>query len=247
VGVWGQENRIGRAVLGPLARRLRVQDRPIARGPAAGLLLNARGGSLRVQLGTYELAVQERFSQLVRPGATVYDVGANVGLYTLLAARLVGAAGTVVAYEPAAAIADVLERNVRLNGFATIRVRRVAVGAAAGEAALVTREVETGATVVEGEGGIRVPVVCLDDELAAGLPAPDVVKIDVEGGELDVLAGMAEILRACRPVLLCEMHGLNREVAAALRPLGYELAAVESDDPVETAPWWVHVVATPRP
>ena len=84
--------------------------------------------------GTLEPPVQEALRRLIAPGAVFYDVGANVGFFTILGARLVGPAGRVVAFEPVPACARAVGRNIELNGFAHAEIREAAVGAAGGRA-----------------------------------------------------------------------------------------------------------------
>jgi hypothetical protein len=79
--------------------------------------------------------------------------------------------------------------------------------------------------------------------LEQGHAPPNFLKIDVEGGEAAVLRGMREVLQRHRPVLLCEMHGRNREVAETLSEVGYLTQVIEEDSPLEMARWNVHFVA----
>jgi hypothetical protein len=91
-----------------------------------------------------------------------------------------------------------------------------------------------------------VPTTSIDDFLAENPSlAPRVVKIDVEGHEVAVLQGMKRTLADHGPVILCEMHRTNREVASELEAVGYRLRVLEKDVPVEDAPWWAHLVAFP--
>src|SRR5882757_11121436 len=80
--------------------------------------------------GTLEPPVQEALRRLLAPGDVFYDIGANVGFFTILGARLVGPQGHVVAFEPVPACARAVGRNIELNGFAHAEIREAAVGAA---------------------------------------------------------------------------------------------------------------------
>jgi len=86
------------------------------------------------------------------------------------------------------------------------------------------------------------------DELVAGgeAPAPDVVKIDVEGAELDVLAGMERVLAEVRPVLICEMHGKNAAFCAAMDAAGYRVVDLDGPGAVATAGANTHAFCEPR-
>jgi FkbM family methyltransferase len=243
-----RRNGLAGFLLRPLARHLREGEVVVASGPGAGLRL-VRGGSLRSMLGRSERRVQEVVARELRPGTVFFDVGANVGFYTLLGARYVGPAGLVVAFEPVTEFADNLDANIAANGFVNVRVHRVGIGARAGEAVVVRRTVSTGAqlTTSPGETGERVNVISLDQEIERGtIPLPDVIKIDVEGAEVDVVESLRNTLREHGPIVICEMHGKNREFAAALAALDYTAEVVEVDVSLEDAPWWVHVIARPQ-
>ncbi|MBI1180512.1 MAG: FkbM family methyltransferase [Alphaproteobacteria bacterium] len=155
--------------------------------------------------GVWEPNLTAFFRRTLRPGDTVVDVGANIGYFSLLAARLVGPSGAVHAVEASPAIADLLERNVALNGFANVTVHRVAASDRAGKLHLFSggaggnlgasttrdhRAAEAG-YALEAEVPARPlsEIVPLDALLAARI-----VKIDVEGAEADVLAGLASVM-----------------------------------------------------
>ena len=144
------------------------------------------------------------------------DVGATIGYNTVHAARCAGARGRVVALEPTPDNLEVLRRNVAASGLANIVVEPVAAGKAAAERELYVRGEKSAvnsffpascyAHVTEV---LRVPVVPLD----ALVDAADVVKIDVEGAELDVLEGMPRLLATKRPALVAEWHPLLQQLA----------------------------------
>jgi hypothetical protein len=127
-----------------------------------------------------------------------------------------------------------------------VEVREAAAGAARSRRRLYLAEESTWARLDEprhgDQGSIEVQVVALDDEPG---PPPGLVKIDVEGAEVEVLQGMARLLAQTAPRLMIEMHGRNREVGELLRAAGYGLEVVEEDVPLEDASWWVHVLAVP--
>src|SRR5438132_1248238 len=101
-----------------LANQMRWQDGTIPHGVGRGLRFNPGSANAGYLLGTSEPAMQKALLRILRPGMYVYDVGANVGFITVLAAKLVGSAGRVVAFEPVATNAEQIEHNVRLNAFA---------------------------------------------------------------------------------------------------------------------------------
>lgn len=136
----------------------------------------------------------EAFRAVTRPGDIVIDAGANTGAYTVLFAQWVGTAGRVYAFEPVPAIADVLRRQLRLNGVADrVTVVPAALASGTGTVSLVApglvglnRPAYPGES---GHGSIRVSATSLDEFCVVHRVRPSVVKIDVEGAELDVLKG----------------------------------------------------------
>jgi len=257
IGAWQWTGALQRRFVQGASRWLRESDVTIRHGAAAGLRFNAGGANPGYALGTTEPAVQDALEGLLHAGDIFYDIGANVGFFTVLAARLVGPGGRVVAFEPLPANVAALRRNLALNGFANAVVVEAAAGVAGGTADLVPEEEPTWARLAGMErgsdappdpsaGAVRVRVVSVDETVEAGAaPPPTLVKIDVEGAELDVVSGMARTLRTHRPTLLVEMHGKNREFAALLARHGYAGRCIECTDPVEIARWDVHVIATP--
>jgi FkbM family methyltransferase len=137
----------------------------------------------------------------IRPGDVVYDVGANVGVYTLLAAHRVGPAGRVYAFEPHAATTATLLENVTLNGLGDrVDVLSCALHGSSGVEPFLYGSLAAGSALsqVGGEGaGARElkAVAAADDLIAGGTLAPaDLIKIDVDGNEAGVLAGMRGLL-----------------------------------------------------
>lgn len=168
---------------------------------------------------TYEPHVSERLRTLVRPGDTVVDVGANVGWFTLLAARLAGEGGTVHAVEANARNTNLLRRSVQANGFdGVVHIHPVAASDAVGTMILAPQAGSNG--IVDDDAwyaaqfdGQLVHAVRLDD-LLAGLDRFDVLKIDIEGGEMRALRGFAELLGRFRPQVLAEYSpALLRQVS----------------------------------
>ncbi len=210
--------------LGELRRVLLRSARPLLdsyvcrarRGLAKGL---RRKGGLGFIPSFRRGSPEERFLMgLELCGGTVFDVGGFEGVFTMFFARAVGPAGRVVTFEPNPINFRKIVENVELNGFGNVDVRQIALGRARGTMHLVFREGEAGRgstqeSVARGigrsAGTRRIPVNrdTLDNFiLENNLPKPDLVKIDTEGSEVDILAGMPRTLKACRPRLFIEIH-----------------------------------------
>ncbi len=163
--------------------------------------------------GNYELTTVDTLRRILRPGMTMLDIGANIGYLSLIAARSLGPRGHVYAFEPDPDNRAVLERNIRANAMACIEIVPMAVGRVAGSLDLHVNTDESGAlsTLYAGamavHGGnwktVRVEGTTLDAwAVACGWPAVHVIKLDIEGAELDALAGAGEVLRRNPEVVL---------------------------------------------
>jgi len=247
--------RVERALpfLSPAIRRTvhsrQVSDGVIAHGEGKGLRFNPGGANPGYVLGTTEPGVQQALVELLQPGMTFYDVGANMGFFSLIAWRRVGPEGRVVSFEPLPESARTLRHNVGLNAARNVEVVEAAVGAEPGRAQLAVTaesvqahlaEIDTGTPTL---GVVDVEVTAIDAELAEGRAAPDVVKIDVEGAEVQVLAGMRETLERHRPALICEVHGTTPEVCDFLESHGYQLDALEAVESIRDHDGPLHLCA----
>jgi FkbM family methyltransferase len=145
--------------------------------------------------------------QLCRPNAVMIDVGANIGTHTLTFARAVRPGGFVIAYEPQRIVFQALCANLAVNSIANVDARCAAVGAAAGWAQIPDLDPNQpnnfGGVAVDPAGSRRVPLVRLDDDLPF-LDRLRLIKIDVEGMELDVLRGAEGLIRRFMPFLYVE-------------------------------------------
>jgi len=140
------------------------------------------------------------YPRLLRPGDTVVDAGANIGLVALVAARAVGARGQVHAIEAHPVVAGYLSENVRINRAANVRVHQVALGDRPGVVRLATHPGDDSQNHVAAEGpGTTVAVVRLD-ELLAAVGRVDLLKVDVEGYERFVVAGARGLLPRTRMI-----------------------------------------------
>lgn len=191
--------------------------------------------------GSFEPNEFAFLARTLRPGMTFVDTGANEGLFTLFAARRVGASGRVIAIEPSARERALLERNIARNSLGNVTVVPHAVAAEPGTAELLIAPRKhglhntLGEFIYEGETAVAretVVVETLDDlHKRLALQHVDVIKIDVEGAEVKVLAGGRNVLAAWRPILLVEANeeALRRQGARTgallelLQTLDYEI------------------------
>ena len=188
-------------------------------------------------------------------GLTVFDVGGDQGIYTLFFASRVGDKGRVVTFEPNPESYRRIVANVELNEFGNVQVRHLGLGAEkgkltfvfpAGEPARGSADANIQAQLLQEKDSqtIEIEVNSLDSEINdSDLPEPDLVKIDVEGLEMDVLRGMKETLAQRRPNLFIEVHGADvqskddnaRQVVKFLLDAGYSVFHVESKQNITRA------------
>jgi FkbM family methyltransferase len=173
--------------------------------------------------------------RLLQPGDTFVDVGANIGYFTLAAARIVGESGAVLAIEPVPDVADHLRQNVRLNEFRNVKVVECAVSDRDGGTILIVKRhdqnsgmnsvqrVSDGA--IADELGWRVPRRRLDAILPDG--PIRLIKMDIEGAEVLALKGMGE--RICRPDAPDLLVEVSPDYLAAVGDSGAALLSLLSD------------------
>ncbi len=166
------------------------------------------GGSL-IKYGEYGELEWQILDQLIAPGMTVIEVGANIGSHTVSLAKKVGRGGRVIAIEPQRVIQQYLSANIALNTLDNVECIRAGAGAENGQMivprvdyfAHANQNFGSLSLVAEGEGE-SVAVIRLDDIIAD--KTIQVIKIDVEGMEADVLRGAAGLIAANRPVIYVE-------------------------------------------
>jgi len=162
-------------------------------------------------LGIHEPEVAEFIESELRNGMTFVDVGPNVGYYTLLGARRVGTSGKVIALEPDPEVLAILRKNIAINLLSNVQVVHGAASRTCGQARLGrarSSSYSTGLYCEDAANWIEVPRYSLDSVIGRlNVSRVDLIKLDVEGAELEVIEGMSEILRSDRPKLIMELHG----------------------------------------
>jgi FkbM family methyltransferase len=197
-------------------------------------------------------------SEFVGQGNVVWDIGANVGLFSIAAAHCAGPHGKVISVEADLWLASLLRRSIshQPNSSANIQVLPVAVANSVGIASFnIARRSRASnfLSVSAGSsqaGGIRETVnvitVTLDWLLEQGIPAPNVLKIDVEGAEAYVLNGAQRVLAEAKPVVLCEVfEGARDVVTEVLMKHGYALFDWEISPRVRTERACFNTLAIP--
>jgi FkbM family methyltransferase len=166
-------------------------------------------GLALIRYGEYSELEWEVLDQLIQPGATVVEVGANIGCHTIPIARKVGPGGRVIAVEPQRIVHQYLSANVSLNMLDNVECHWAGCGAKANVMVVPPLDYFSpqpqnfgGLSLTEGGNGERVKVVPLD-EIMRGRPA-QLVKIDVEGMEAEVLHGATNLISTHRPVIYAE-------------------------------------------
>jgi len=236
-------NWLGRRIL-DLSLQEGFRLTPVLGGRLAGMNLELdRRVHKEMVVGHYEPVVQACIERCLSEGIIAFDVGAHVGYVSLLMASMVGAGGLIVAFEADPAIAACLDRNLDRNAdrvAATVRAVPVALGAVSGTASFKRGDDTSTGYLTDGSGDIAVNVTTLD-EVAASFGVPRLVKIDVEGAELDVLHGAEQLLRRRETTFVIETHSpqLQRSCAALLKDYGWTCNIL--DEPGTN----IHLVAVP--
>jgi FkbM family methyltransferase len=200
---------------------------PILQGPLRGKKWIVGSQRHAFWLGSYEPHMQKLIAQEVKPDAVFYDVGANVGFYSLLASILVGP-GKIFAFEPLPANVTYLYRHLTLNSIENVEVLELAICDRVGGSFF--EQEGTGAMGrLQDKGSLRVATATLDSLLQEQrIAPPSYIKMDIEGAELKALIGAELCFHRHKPVLFLATHGRNvhKECCDLLRSWNYELSVV---------------------
>ena len=197
---------------------------------------------IRMAMGQYEEETTQLFERLVRPGMTIFDIGAHVGYYSLLAAKLAGPTGRVHSFEPDPDNYSLLTKNVEENAYTTITAINQGAAADSGVRELFISGLDNGRHSIYRQdlpqkGSVPISTTTVDEYwISQGSPTVDLVKMDVEGAELDVFKGMEALLDGCRdiklivelnPALLKSAQVEPAELLNLIRSKGFSLCPVQ--------------------
>src|SRR6267143_2966592 len=222
-----QQTLLGRILRSPLSLIPRDTEVRILRGPLRGKKWIVGSGPHAYWVGAYEVNHLRDFGAAITPGTVVYDVGANVGIYSLLASSRTGHSGKVFAFEPLERNVRYLRRHMQLNGVENCVVLQTAVCNEEGTRQFSGASWDSHMGRLSTEGEILVPSITLDNCIYGekGLPPPNVLKIDVEGAEMELLQGANRALAEFHPKIFLEMHSgqLYSDCREFLAAKGYRM------------------------
>ena len=209
---------------------------PIKAGPLKGYRWSVVTG-VRFLRGTYHESETATLIGLINPGDVVYDIGAHVGYYTLVAAQAAGD-GRVIAFEPLELNRKTLRKHIEVNGIGNITVLPYAVSCTSGIEQFDLAG-GTGRGQLSTGGKLAVEVKTIDELYSSGtIPPPNLIKMDIEGAEVSALKGAVRVIEACSPRIFLATHGaeIRRECEEFLRSHGYDLKNFRSSDIIATRP-----------
>jgi FkbM family methyltransferase len=198
-----------------------------------GILFNSAIQLRAHMIGTYEYPASKILQKELKDARLFIDVGAHVGYYTLLASKI---AKEVIALEPDPFNYKLLRINLRINGISNVYALNIAASNYTGTGIYASYIKNTGKLLTQKSNRdnnmsrIKIKVVKLDDLLLKIGKIPDVIKIDVEGSEIQVLEGLQETLRKGVKCLMIEVHSEENKIKAIylLKKLGYKIISLKS-------------------
>ncbi len=209
---------------------------PVFSGPLRGWKWLPPSGNHAYWLGKHEKAYVNAFAEHIQPGDIVFDIGAQAGYFTLIASRLAGKNGQVVAFEPFPENSEYIKEHCRLNHCDNVTLQEVAVGGTPGQRSFQSANLFMGHLSdiasdksAPDENALVVEVVTLDSLIADNkAPIPSVLKIDTEGMEYWVLQGGKSFINEHKPVLFIATHGAvnQKRTLELLKAWGYDITMI---------------------
>jgi FkbM family methyltransferase len=209
---------------------------PIFKGPLKGykfkVTLNTEWSPI---IGNWEPESQYLFDKLIKNGQTIFDLGANTGIHTLLFSKLAGTKGKVIAFEPLNDNIHEIQENLSINKFTNVKIEPLAISNYVGETSFkLGINNKRGSLVGIGhETGVTqtVKVDSLDNYIERTNTFPDFIKIDIEGAEKDAIEGFEKSVSKNYPILYIESHDLSNEkiVSSFLNRHSYVIYQLSND------------------
>jgi FkbM family methyltransferase len=234
-------------------RLVQTQDLTIQQGLGAGLKFQPGESNFGYVTGTSEPDTQNTMKARIKPGDCFWDIGCNVGFLTVIGARLVGDKGQVYSFDPVPRHAELARHNAESNGLVQVKVFQKALSSANGTVKFAVAAIPAQSTLTadgfsrEGATVIEVETVTVDGLIRdQGLRPPAVVKIDVEGAEIEVLRGMAKTMADHHPIIILDTHGTHIECAALLTEAGYFCSTTDHPEKqLEPSQYFCQLLAVP--
>jgi len=201
---------------------------PILGGRLKGKKWIVGSGVVEYALGSFEYETIKLFEKVVQNGSVVYDIGAHVGFYTLLASELVDENGKVIAFEPVSRNLWHLKKHLEMNNCANVIVIEAAVSDKGGVSSF-NEGSDSSTGHLSKDGNLKVATVSIDELVTTGkIPPPNYMKIDVEGAEFLVLKGAKLTLTRYSPKIFLATHGrrLHTDCINFLVSLRYRLKPI---------------------
>ena len=209
---------------------LRIKYVKVFDGPLKGFLWST-STNYDFLTGTYEdPETIKAFCSWLNNRTIFYDLGANAGYYSLIAATVISE-GEIHAFEPMNSSREKFNQHLKKNAariYPVIKLHPYAITSHRQQLTFSNADTEGASYIRKGTGKLEVQGVSLDELIEEGFPPPDVLKIDVEGAEFDVLTGSMNVLRRYRPRILLATHdshlpGVKKKCIDLLQSLGYHL------------------------
>ncbi len=219
----------------PFFRNYFVQ---ILEGRLKGLKWGLHASEFKCLIGTYESETQEVFEKYIEPNHTVYDIGANVGYFSLFASIITGEMGKVYSFEPIKDNLNMLTKHVDLNNINNVVVYNYAIADCDKNIKFTNSENKSANTYItnspmfDSSPVINIQARSLDSLFIEDkLSPPNFIKIDIEGAEYDALKGAQEIIKKYCPVIYISTHenhlkGVESLCKLFLSTLNYELTLI---------------------
>lgn len=208
---------------------------PILQSEMSGMRWIVGSSNHGCWLGSFEYEKRVLFEEHVTKGDVIWDIGANVGFYTLLSSQLTGSTGKVFAFEPLPRNLGYLRKHIKLNNRSNIEVKPYAIADKEGEIGFTG---ERSTAHISDQGDKKVEVLTLDGLInSEELPLADVVKIDIEGAEAKALKGGERFFRTHSPKVFLATHGpsIHKECIKLLRNWDYKLEPIGKSEIQDTS------------